>query len=240
MKLINILALLALLLIPSCVGGCFASIQAPTSASGHLQGTVSLYSINILEEVRFDEKGNQLPGKRIFAGTAFANSPHTLLTAGHICEDIEKVPFMAQKSVLVQTTNNRGEKKDAFFAQIIAWSGDPDVCLLESKNHGLKVLKLASDKHKLYFGDRGVVLGTPGGYALQTKHVIFQSIDALPYKFPETSEVWTGIIQPGFSGGPLLHEGRVVGLVSAASLLAEETIFAVPSTSIREWLKRLQ
>jgi S1-C subfamily serine protease len=250
--------LFALVVLLSFIPGCIPYQTAPygsptyrTRASEPLESVVSIYSVRIDEPIKFDIRGNMLHQEHVFAGTAFAVDEDHLLTAGHICVAIDMLSQKASKSFvplfIAYQMNDRGELANSFVAEIEyfqddAVDDDVDVCILKAEKHGLRPLPIAGESTSLLYGDKVSVVGAPHGLFPITVTAEFVSSGSLAFKGPGG---WTltfhGHVQPGNSGSPVIDKhGRVVGIVSSLSLVADNVFFVVSPEGIHSFYTDLK
>lgn len=224
-----------------------------TRASEPLESVVSIYSVRIDEPIKFDLRGNMLKQDNVFAGTAFAVDEDHLLTAGHICVAIDTLSKREETSksfaplFIAYQMNDRGELVNSFVAEIEyfqddAVDDDVDVCILKAENHGLRPLPLAKQSTDILYGDKVSVVGAPHGLFPITITAEFVSSGSLAFKGPGG---WTltfhGHVQPGNSGSPVIDKhGRVIGIVSSLSLVADNVFFVVSPEGINSFYTDLK
>ncbi len=129
--------------------------------------------------------------------------------------------------------------KDFYDAKVVAAATKPDLAVLKIESEGNLLLSLApSDSLKV--GDDLYSIGYPFGSDAVQK---FKELSAAFTKGAVSAfreEKWiqhTATINPGNSGGPLLDaQGRVVGVNSALRTNANNTYFAIPVSTVRDFL----
>ncbi len=143
---------------------------------------------------------------------------------------ITQGPFVLQ--VLV---NN----KDFYDASVVASNEKLDLALVKIELHSNQAMRLAPND-SLKVGDDLYSIGYPFGSDAVKK---FQELSAAFTKGAVSAfreEKWiqhTATINPGNSGGPLVDSaGRVVGVNSALRTNANNTYFAIPISTVREFL----
>jgi len=143
-----------------------------------------------------------------YLATAWPVTDKLLFTAGHFCAHhiamvaVGDVEDTALKIVLVKSNGMHGK---AISTKIVAVLEEPDICLLETVDHGMPPLELGSP-NQLVAGDLLVVAGCPqvGPFA-QTYGTVMA--------FEEPTLLMNLWVEPGNSGSPVLHDGQVVGMV---------------------------
>jgi len=129
--------------------------------------------------------------------------------------------------------------KDFYDATVVASNEKLDLALVKIELHGYQAMRLAPND-SLKVGDDLYSIGYPFGSDVVKK---FQELSAAFTKGAVSAfreEKWiqhTATINPGNSGGPLLDAtGRVVGVNSALRTNANNTYFAIPISTVREFL----
>jgi S1-C subfamily serine protease len=149
------------------------------------------------------------------AGTATGvvlTSSGTVLTNNHVIRGAESI------RVQVPSTGR------TYSATVAGYSVSKDIALLRLRNaSGLQTVRTGNSS-TVRVGDRVVAVGNGGGQGLSTKsgrvtgldQSITLSDDGTPFTLPGLIET-TAPLRSGDSGGPLLLNGRVIGIDAAAS-----------------------
>jgi len=171
-------------------------------------------------------------------GTAFAINENFLLTAGHVCDIPNDVVF---DEIKLKKINKYGvfdpdlEKEKS--AIIISIHEFYDACLLYSKQHGFKPLKMARTLDHVYSGDVVFSVGCPGGLPYVKE---FGTVVMIGRGEEERKEVVLNLkINKGFSGAPVIRNNEVIGLVYAYWDVSKyrEISFAVSSEILVEFFE---
>ena len=201
-----------------------------------------------------------------WAGTGWVaarrNERSFVMTAGHVCEsksvytvqffDIDwermefvvrtlDLPIVEKKHTLV---SREGVKvaadviRDEDFKDESSFDG-PDMCLLGAGVRLGAPLRLAWQDPT--YGDNAEVVGAPrglwGGGIAVASDVKYSGRGSI-FKVDPVGLAFNGHVAPGNSGSAVIHEGRVVGLISLGSIRFPSLIHAVPHEILRDFLKR--
>lgn len=194
-------------------------------------------------------KLSSIPGKNTIAqfngtyATGFAVDGHHIITAGHFCEDWPALVRAGLVEAQVGVTGARydGTHYDVGKADIVAFSSkSPDMCLLRLENHGLIPIPLAPDTKLVQTEDKVTFVGAPGTYfpVKRTGFVISTEVDS---RFPD--EWRDGLflaldVQPGSSGGPVIWDGKVIGVVIVFTSRLHNGAIAEKVERVHEFLER--
>jgi S1-C subfamily serine protease len=129
--------------------------------------------------------------------------------------------------------------KDFYDAHVVAASTKPDLAVLKIEIDGNPVLSMAASD-SLKVGDDLYSIGYPFGSDVVRKFTELSAAFTKGAVSAFREEKWiqhTATINPGNSGGPLLNaQGQVVGVNSALRTNANNTYFAIPVSTVRDFL----
>jgi S1-C subfamily serine protease len=161
-------------------------------------------------------------------GSGFVYAPQRVMTNAHV------VAGMDQVFVRVGGTGR------PLLASVVVFDPDVDAAVLEVPDLDSEPLSFAPDPARR--GDDGMVIGFPGGEAFTVSsarirdRLIARGSDIYDAS-PVRREIYAlrTIVRPGNSGGPLLDpQGRVLGVVFAASTEDDETGYALTAAQVAD------
>lgn len=165
---------------------------------------------------------------RIQEGSAFVVAPSYLLTNAHVVAGVRRV--------VVERAGERDRP-----AVVVAFDPDLDLALLRTEDlpAPLRLVDGEADR-----GDGGVVIGYPdGGPLTSSVAAVGRWIEALGRDIYGKGEVERAVyelqteVHPGNSGGPfVLADGRVAGVLFAASRTDDGIAYAIASSEVLPWL----
>jgi V8-like Glu-specific endopeptidase len=148
--------------------------------------------------------------KGVYLATAWAIDKDHLMTAGHFCSNAADMQTLgkAKKELRLDQVDSQGAPYNSFGAKIVAWvnKGMDDMCILKSPNHGLPVLEIEPDLDLVQTEDPIIVVGSPRGFFPLRRDGYVGSV-------AEDGVVLSVEIQPGNSGGPVVWQGKVIGMI---------------------------
>lgn len=194
-------------------------------------------------------KLSSIPGKNTIAqfngiyATGFAIDKNHIITAGHFCEDWPALVKAGLIEVQIGITGARhdGTHYDVGKANIVAFSSrSPDICLLRLEDHGLIPIPLALDTKLVQTEDKILLVSAPGTY-FPVKRIGFVISTKVDHRFPE--EWWDSLflaldVQPGSSGGPVIWNGKVIGVVVVFTSRLHNGAIAEKVERVHEFLER--
>jgi serine protease Do len=134
--------------------------------------------------------------------------------------------------------------EDKVHAGEVAWA-DPsqDLAIVRISAPGRFAAIKYADLGDVQVGQTVVAIGNPLGYTGTVTVGVISALDreiTMPSADVPTKVIQTdAAINPGNSGGPLLDtEGRLVGVVSAIRLGAQNIAFAIPADRVRAYVKK--
>ena len=158
-------------------------------------------------------------------GTGFLYSPDRIMTNAHVVAGVD------DPNVVVGDTEVP--------ATVVHYDEDLDVAVLAVQDVGRPFLRFDFDGQER---DPGAVLGYPqdGPYDVQSARIRSEQRLRSPDIYGQGTvirEVFSirSLVRPGNSGGPLVSDdGRVLGVIFAASVTDDETGYALTSEQVRE------
>jgi len=158
-------------------------------------------------------------------GTGFLYSPTRLMTNAHVVAGVD------EPSVLVGETEVP--------ARVVYYNSDLDVAVLALDQVGRPFLRFDTGGAER---QAGAVLGYPedGPYDVQAARIRGEQRLRSPDIYGQGTvirEVFSirSLVRPGNSGGPLVSDdGRVLGVIFAASVTDDDTGYALTSEQVRE------
>ena len=153
-----------------------------------------------------------------YGGGAGAGTGIVLTSSGRVLTNNHVIRGAGSIRVTVPSTGR------TYTATVAGYSVSKDVALLELRDaSGLQTVRTGNSS-TVRVGDRVVAVGNSGGRGLTTKsgrvtglnQSITLSDDGTPFTLPGLIET-TAPLRSGDSGGPLLSNGRVIGIDAAAS-----------------------
>ena len=154
----------------------------------------------------------------VYGGGAGAGTGIVLTSSGRVLTNNHVIRGAGSIRVAVPSTGR------SYTATVAGYSVSKDVALLELRDaSGLQTVQTGNSS-TVRVGDRVVAVGNSGGRGLTTKsgrvtglnRSITLSDDGTPFTLPGLIET-TAPLRSGDSGGPLLSNGRVIGIDAAAS-----------------------
>ncbi|WP_248579975.1 MarP family serine protease [Nocardioides sp. InS609-2] len=158
-------------------------------------------------------------------GSGFVYAPGRLMTNAHVVAGVDGVEVLLDAGPLP--------------AEVVYYNEDLDVAVLEFDSSGLPSLVFDREAKA---GDGVAILGYPqdGPYDVQVARVRSEQRLRSPDIYGQGTvlrEVFSlrGLVRPGNSGGPIItSEGRVAGVVFAASVTDMQTGYALTSDAVAE------
>jgi S1-C subfamily serine protease len=153
-----------------------------------------------------------------YGGGAGAGTGIVLTSSGRVLTNNHVIRGAGSIRVTVPSTGR------SYTATVAGYSVSKDVALLELRDaSGLQAVQTGNSS-TVRVGDRVVAVGNSGGKGLTTKsgrvtglnQSITLSDEGTPFTLPGLIET-TAPLRSGDSGGPLLSNGRVIGIDAAAS-----------------------
>lgn len=147
---------------------------------------------------------------------------------------------------------NRHVVEDARYGEVSTWRGDRvgiDGRVHLSDAHDLALIRAERDlpgealelaTTDLAAGDRAIVVGYPGGGRVQAVEGRVRAVvDGAAYgEGGDVVVITVDGVEPGSSGGPVLHpDGTVAGVIFALRRADEADALAIPVSSVRELLE---
>lgn len=181
-------------------------------------------------------------GEASHQGTAFAIDNNYLLTAGHVCESIQKSQEKgtAGLTVILIEAKADGSPGDKVEGTIAAVDEDRDICLILSLDHPFFLLTLSQNYDIVEAEDPIVVVGAPyakfpvrsEGHVIQTKAAAWLPV------YPEMEPMLIKIdIEGGSSGSPVLWGGEVIGMAVMIPRRPHNCALAVPVTHLIDFVE---
>lgn len=173
------------------------------------------------------------PGYTVATGWAI-DKDH-VMTAGHFCESAWEAKTLkkATGGIRLDSVDQTGRTVERTMGKIIAWVSDDynDMCLIESKDHGLVPLEIEPDLSAVETEDRIISVGGPRGqFAIRREGFVWAVTDEV---------LLIGVeIQPGNSGGPIVWQGKVIGMVIMSIGDLNEAGIAVKSTELLKFIEK--
>jgi len=163
---------------------------------------------------------------RSLEGSGFVISPQHVLTNAHVVAGITNGPYVGYGG------------SNARPAKVVVFDSDTDVAILYVPGLRAPPLRFAGQADR---GSRAVVAGYPenGGFRATAARVGSQWSAKGPNIYQTgsvTREIYAvrARVEPGNSGGPLLAKnGKVYGVIFAASTTARDTGFALTASAVR-------
>lgn len=161
-----------------------------------------------------------------------------LISCAHIYNEIENPHF--------KVITGDGKRYETVF---VAGDVESDICLLKIVNpDNVKFSPITlGNSNNIDFGDRGIILGFPGGSTLRP--IVTEGLISAPSVGVRNSLGYeldciqtSAVANPGSSGGGLFDgRGRVIGMITSkyAAGNYENTIYCVPSATIEYVVNKL-
>ena len=177
--------------------------------------------------------------KPVSIGTAFAINDEYLATAGHNCEQLTLGIKAGQTKPVfdVIRSDAKGRSYKQTVAEIVKIHPKHDLCLLRAKNHHLVPLKILEDYDLLQVEDLVSVIGAPSGYfpVKRYGHII----SLYESDFSDEEMLFLSIdIQGGNSGGPVLWNGYVIGVIVMLPYTLHNSGLAVRGDILKEFIQQ--
>ena len=158
-------------------------------------------------------------------GSGFLYAPDRLMTNAHVVAGVSEPDVLLDAGPVP--------------AEVVYYNEDLDVAVLEFESDGLPTLVFDRDAQA---GDGVAILGYPqdGPYDVQVARLRAEQRLRSPDIYGNGTvlrEVFSlrGLVRPGNSGGPIVtSEGRVAGVVFAASVTDTQTGYALTSDAVAE------
>jgi serine protease Do len=210
-------ALLANMLIGAICGSAWAADLSAQSAFKRLRPSVV--------EIRVEVKGNR--GTSAGASGFVAFRPDLVVTNYHAVTEALYEPEQHRISVVTAGT-------EQIEARILALDVVNDLALLQlEKPPGLPLLPLRSSRPAR--GEIGFSMGKPGGFEVG---IVTGTFNGVMNDDPKTLLVFSGAINRGMSGGPMVDvQGQVVGVNVATSTRHQLVGLAVPAEALLKLYK---
>jgi hypothetical protein len=210
------LLLVAALFVVTCGTAWAAELSAQSAFQGLRPSVV---------EIRVEVKGNR--GTSTGASGFVALRPDLVVTNYHAVTDVLYEPAQHRVSVLTAGSEQIG-------ARILALDVINDLALLQlDKPLGVPLLPLRSTRPAR--GELGFSMGKPGGFEVG---IVTGNFNGVMNDDPKTLLVFSGAINRGMSGGPMLDaQGRVVGINVATSTRHQLVGLAVPAEALLKLYK---
>jgi S1-C subfamily serine protease len=178
--------------------------------------------------------------------TAFAIDADHLITAGHVCADAQSLAIDARvpADLKIEYIDDEDLISSIKGSQIIKVDPVSDLCLLRRPGHPLKPLALETDPKKVKRFDRIFMAGAPWGEFPMVEECFVSSLNSEDQK-DEDARGWltsSCSAKPGYSGGPMIRNGKVVSVVSRGKAIlwpigSAYITFGTPTASILEFVK---
>lgn len=168
-----------------------------------------------------------------YLATAWAIDDNHLMTAGHFCNSASDQVTLgkATKELNIDMVDSLGRPAIRTQGTIKAFinKNEKDMCIIESKNHGLVPLQIKQDLSGVETEDRIISFGAPRG-KFPVKREGFVSAIA------DDGILVAVEIQSGNSGGPVLWQGQVIGIIVASFTDTNEYGIAVRAEALLEFI----
>lgn len=216
---------------------CCAPININNNISKPVKNSVDVYrSVGMVSVYTKDDRGALI-------GTAFPINSDEFLTAGHVCFGILQGQSIGalKKNIVITLLDSKDHRYIIDGWKIKKVSEDFDLCILEKKHHGVVPLKLSDDYKNLRIGDDVQIYGSPIGVAfVQTvgKIVSFDGSKMVPYYFRKGLLVVAGAAFGGNSGGPIIKDGKVIGVLIAGFVEYPIINFSTDVEAIQVFLRQ--
>lgn len=168
----------------------------------------------------------------LWRATGFAVSPTHILTNHHVCEP--KIEKPKKRIIYVEIPTKQGVVFNALPAKIIKHYERDDLCLLQTREHGLKPVRLAKTTVGYNTEDKVSILGNPRGiFPVRTDGYIGRNN-------PSSSRMMVSlIVYPGSSGSALFHKNECIGIISKHAVDVVHVGYAIKAERIRIFLKNI-
>lgn len=171
---------------------------------------------------------------RVTIATAWAIDSNHLITAGHFCESASELKTLghADELVLLTGVDLRGRPVINFPGKIKAWvnSKMSDMCIIESPGHPLLPLEVEEDLSLVQAEDPIITLGAPRGYFMIRR-------DGYIWAVADDGIMLAIEVQSGNSGGPIIWQGKVIGMIVLSIPGLNETGIAVRSDNLMRFVR---
>lgn len=243
-RLILVITIITFLL-GSCLS-CAQTIQRTILADPIHNPEIAYLSIAMVGSMP-NKESKKVEGFRQHIATAWALNNRYLLTAGHFCSGVEKRSELGEDSEQVRLYRHGSDgllKDDEIFATITKIDEEKDLCLLESPEHPFLPLELATSLNNVYTGDRVSIIGAPYGiFPVRTDgYIIQRHAESWPHKLsswlgdPNRLLFISANVGPGNSGGPVMFNDKVIGIIVLLIYKPHESCMAVPIYDIHEFI----
>ena len=170
------------------------------------------------------------------SGTAFAVDRDYLMTAGHVCSEIQK-RRTSDKELIHLGAVFDGLKVDMGGVKIVLIDVKSDMCVLKKSGHGLFQLEFVDDYDKdVKFGEKEWVVGAPLGFMVSWLEGTIMDTDRQERDI--NTMVISSPIASGNSGSPVINEfGKVIGMVVRGTKEYDHIGICVKSTDLKRFLE---
>lgn len=174
-----------------------------------------------------------LENPRVTVATAWAIDKDHLMTAGHFCESAHELKTLGYADDILWLTgvDVQGKPTINFPGKVKAWVNKDmnDMCIIESFGHPLLPLELETDLSLVQAEDPIITLGAPRGYFMIRR-------DGYVWAVVEDGIMLAIEVQSGNSGGPIIWQGKVIGMIVLSIPGLNETGIAVRSDNLKRFL----
>jgi S1-C subfamily serine protease len=173
-------------------------------------------------------------------GTGFSITKDKILTAGHFCEFVIKNGKEKEiNSSFFNIKMSYIKNNDYFYANIFEIQKihkDYDLCILYHSRHNLPILKIDIE-NKLNIGDKVFTIGSPSGiFPVET----YGKVVSLDESFYNPKQLHSFIVSipvfKGNSGGFVIRDGKIVGMIVRGFLRYTNISYAVKADKIIEFI----
>ncbi|MBM4042264.1 MAG: trypsin-like serine protease [Planctomycetes bacterium] len=171
-------------------------------------------------------------------GSGFFLTPDgVMLTNNHVIANV-----LAPRVVAIFRDGAKEQRETLPITAVLATDPTLDLAIVRVAPRGLRFTPVRLAEGGLpKLGSKVLVIGSPGFGELRLDYTVTQGIVSSDLRSLHGARyVQTdAAINPGNSGGPVFNErGEVIGVATAGILFAQNVGFFVPSTLVRDYLKR--